>query len=60
MMAYLDDLLVVAGVVCLVAGLWLWLGVALALVVLGIVLILGGLGVAARGDGPGLDRPTRG
>ncbi len=57
----LDDLLVAVGVVCLAVGMWLWWGLAAALMLVGVVLIALGVGIATRDDGqPGVDRSAGG
>lgn len=36
---HLDDLLALAGLVCLLSGIYLWLGLAAMLILLGLILI---------------------
>lgn len=42
LVALLDDLLALVGLGCLIAGVYLWLGLAAALIVLGPILIYTG------------------
>lgn len=51
MMPDLDDLLVVAGLVCLAVGVWLAWGVVVLLLFVGSVLLVAGVLLAVRGDG---------
>lgn len=45
---YLDDLIAFAGLVCLISGIYLWLGLPAALILLGIILIYIGVRLDIR------------
>lgn len=58
-MNHIDDLLVGVGIIAVASGVYLWLGLAAMLILVGVLLIAIGLLWAVRNDRQ-LDRPTNG
>ena len=55
---YLDDLIAFAGLVCLIGGIYLWLGLPAALILLGIILIYVGIRLDVRTNRNEPDKAT--
>jgi len=55
---YLDDLIAFAGLVCLISGIYMWLGLPAALILLGIILIYIGVRLDVRTNRNELNQTT--
>lgn len=54
MYSRLDDIIALIGVICLITGIYLWLGLAASLIILGIILIYTGARLSAEHSYPPL------
>ena len=55
---YLDDIIALAGLVCLISGVYLWIGLPPALILLGIILIYIGVRLDVRTNRNELNQTT--
>lgn len=55
---YLDDLIALAGLICLISGIYLWIGLPPALILLGIILIYVGVRLDIRTNHNEPDKAT--